>query len=41
MTGISSSYEAPTNPNLEIFTEVQTVEESVKTIITFLEKKLN
>lgn len=40
MTGISSSYEAPTNPNLEIFTEVQTVEESVKTIIALLEKKI-
>jgi len=40
MTGISAPYEAPTNPGLEVFTDGQTAEESVKTILEFINKKL-
>lgn len=39
-TGISSPYEAPTNADLEIRTEEQTVEESVQKLIDFLQPKL-
>ena len=40
MTGISAPYEAPTNPGLEVFTDGQPAEESVKTILEFINKKL-
>jgi adenylylsulfate kinase len=41
MTGISAPYEAPTNPDFEIITDGQSVEDSVKEVLTFLNKKLN
>lgn len=40
MTGISAPYEAPINPDLEVITYGQTIEESVKTILEFINKKL-
>ena len=40
MTGISDPYEAPMKPNLEVFTDGQPIEESVKTILEFINKKL-
>jgi adenylylsulfate kinase len=40
MTGISSPYEAPVNPDLEIITDGQSIEESVEIIINFITKKL-
>jgi adenylylsulfate kinase len=40
MTGISSPYEAPVNPDLEIITDGQSIEESVENIINFITKKL-
>ena len=40
-TGISSPYEAPDHPDLEVYTEKETVEESVGRIIEYLEKKIN
>ena len=40
MTGISAPYEAPINPGLEVVTDGQPIEESVKTIIEFINKKL-
>jgi len=40
MTGISAPYEAPLHPDLEIVTDQQTIEASVKTIMDFLEEKL-
>ena len=40
MTGISSPYEAPVNPDLEIITDGQSIEESVENIINFINKKL-
>lgn len=40
MTGISDPYEAPINPDLEVITDGHSVEESVKTILEFLTKKL-
>ena len=39
-TGISSPYEAPRNPDLEIMTEKESVEESVQRILRFLKPKL-
>ena len=39
-TGISSPYEAPVDPDIEIRTEEETVEESVEKIIGILKKKL-
>ncbi|WP_423818725.1 adenylyl-sulfate kinase [Salinimicrobium sp. TIG7-5_MAKvit] len=39
-TGISSPYEAPEDPAIEIRTEEETVEESVKRIIKVLKEKL-
>lgn len=39
-TGISSPYEAPEDPAIEIRTEKETVEESVKRIIKVLKEKL-
>ncbi|WP_281847360.1 adenylyl-sulfate kinase [Olleya namhaensis] len=41
MTGISAPYEAPENPDIEIKTENQTVEEAVQEIIKFIIPKLN
>lgn len=41
MTGISAPYEAPDNPDVEINTEKETVEESVTKILDFLMIKLN
>ena len=40
MTGISAPYEAPINPDLEIITDGQSIEESVENIINFTTKKL-
>ena len=40
MTGISAPYEAPINPDLEIITDDQPIEQSVKTILEFVNKKL-
>ena len=40
MTGISAPYEAPVNADLEVFTDGQTVEESVGIIMEFINKKL-
>ena len=41
MTGISSPYEAPLNPDLEIITFEKTIEESVHEILNFINNKLN
>tara|TARA_Y100000385_G_scaffold158818_1_gene164636 strand:+ start:29 stop:289 length:261 start_codon:yes stop_codon:yes gene_type:complete len=40
MTGVSAPYEAPENPALEIKTDKQSIAESVKIIINFLEQKI-
>ena len=40
MTGISAPYEAPIKPKLEVVTDEQPIEESVKTILEFINKKL-
>ena len=40
MTGISAPYQAPVNPDLEIITDEQLIEESVETILEFINKKL-
>jgi adenylylsulfate kinase len=40
MTGISAPYEAPIKPGLEVVTDGQPIEESVKTILKFINKKL-
>jgi adenylylsulfate kinase len=40
MTGISAPYEAPRNPDLEIDTVKESVDESVNKILKLLEKKL-
>ena len=40
MTGISAPYEAPVNPDLEVITDGQSIEESVEIIINFINKKL-
>lgn len=40
MTGISAPYEAPINPDFEIITDDQTIEDSVKEIVTFLNNKI-
>lgn len=41
MTGISAPYEAPVNPDLEIITDHQPVETSVKAILDYIHQKLN
>ena len=41
MTGISAPYEAPINPDLEIVTDGQSIEESVNQILKFLNQKIN
>ena len=38
MTGVSAPYEAPVNPDLEIITDGQPIEESVQTILEFIIK---
>lgn len=40
MTGISAPYEAPLNPDIEIVTDHQPIETSVKTILDFIIQKL-
>ena len=40
MTGISAPYQAPLNPDLEVITDGQPIEKSVKTILEFINKKL-
>lgn len=40
MTGISAPYEAPENPDIEIKTEEETVEQAVKRIVHFINNKL-
>ena len=40
MTGISAPYETPLNPNLEVVTDTQTIEESLRTILEFIQTKL-
>ena len=40
MTGISSPYEEPTNPDLEVITDGQSIEESVQSILKLLNQKL-
>jgi adenylylsulfate kinase len=40
MTGISAPYEAPVNPDLEVITDGNSIEESIKTILEFITKKL-
>ena len=40
MTGISAPYEAPINPDLEVITDGQSIEESLEIIINFITKKL-
>ncbi len=41
MTGISAPYEAPERPDVEIKTEEETIEDSVKRIIDYITPKLN
>ncbi|WP_456438913.1 adenylyl-sulfate kinase [Psychroserpens sp.] len=41
MTGISAPYEAPENPDIEINTETETIEDSVKKIVDFITPKLS
>jgi adenylylsulfate kinase len=40
MTGISAPYEAPEHPNIEIKTEIETIEDSVKRIVDYITPKL-
>lgn len=40
MTGISAPYQAPVNPDIEVITDGQPIEDSVKTILDFINKKL-
>lgn len=39
MTGISSPYEAPINPDFEVITDSQSVKESVQQVLKFLNQK--
>ena len=41
MTGVSSPYEAPTNPDLEVVTDTRPVEENLDQILKFLNQKIN
>ena len=41
MTGISAPYEAPENPDIEIHTETETIEDSVKKIVEYITPKLS
>ena len=40
MTGISAPYEAPENPDIEIKTEIETVDQAVQRIIEYLTPKI-
>lgn len=40
MTGISAPYEAPEQPDIEIKTEIESIEDSVKRIVDFITPKL-
>ena len=40
MTGISAPYEAPENPDIEIFTEKEEIDDSVKKILSKINLKL-
>ena len=40
MTGISAPYEAPVNPDVEIKTEKEPIEDSVRRIVDFIIPKL-
>ena len=40
MTGISAPYEAPVNPDIEINTEIETVEKSVQRYYDYITPKL-
>lgn len=40
MTGVSSPYEAPTHPDIEILTEILSIEEAVQKIMDFVTPKL-
>ena len=40
MTGISAPYQAPLNPDIDLITDGQPIEESVKTILEFINIKL-
>lgn len=40
MTGVSSPYEAPINPDLEVVTDTQSVEENVDQILKLLSQKI-
>jgi adenylylsulfate kinase len=41
MTGVSSPYEAPINPDLVVLTEGQSVEKNVDQILKLLSQKIN
>lgn len=41
MTGVSSPYESPVNPDYEVVTDGQSIEENVNQILKFLSKKIN
>jgi len=41
MTGISAPYQAPLNPNIEVVTDGQTIQQSVTVIMQFLNTKFN
>ena len=41
MTGISAPYEAPENPDIEIFTESEPIEEAVNRIVKYITPKLS
>ena len=41
MTGISAPYEAPETPDLEIKTENENIDASIKRIVDFIKPKLN
>mgnify|MGYP000959656286 CR=1 FL=1 len=40
MTGISAPYEAPENPDIEIKTEEETIENAVLRIVDYINNKL-
>lgn len=40
MTGISAPYEAPENPDIEIKTQEEQLQDSVKRVVAYVEKKL-
>ena len=40
MTGISSAYEPPLNPDLEVVTDGQSIHDSVQSILKFLNLKI-